>query len=212
MTSELQLSLTEGMIPSYLKLEGDRLYWSYASEAGTNRPLDHLLEDDAAFPDVETVQLQDGMTVEVISIESPRYVDPKRILDNFLRIKDGDDVLRFAKRYGVLELCAKGDPMKREHRRPFRSEDCFPEGWPSTPWHERVGDWLRYVNGANAILRIAAALDLNETSMASDWEQVVESCPGYFTDPTGASLQVPNAQRGLIEMAIQIWVLTAFSE
>ena len=77
--------------------------------------------------------------------------DPRRMLDAFVRIKDADGVLRFARRYGPLLLCSRGEHLGRDHR----GEGCALDVGP--PWDrgvESIEHWMRWVREARAIMRI----------------------------------------------------------
>ena len=198
--------LAEVDVPTFLSLEGDKLYHSYATEAGTSQPLDHLLATDEAWEDVESKELGGGWDSQVIRLVHHRFVDPKGMLDAFVRIKDGQGVLRFAQRYGVLGLCAKGHPPRPEHRGPwFYAEECIPEGWPNCPWHETVEHWLMYIGRANALLKIAAALHQSDTTLQSDWDQILAAFSGFIG---GGAFAQPtlDAQRGVLSLAIDDWL------
>ena len=100
-------------------------------------------------------------------------VSTDEMLDYFTRIKDGDGVLRFAKRYGTLSLCRHGY---------YRHEDVkeCPEP-PTSRFHlrgyeeallckEPLSGWFRHVEVFNSVLRVGAALHSNEIPSAADWQ------------------------------------------
>ena len=194
-------------VPKYIILEGDRLYWSYTVEAGTNRPLDHILAAAARSQEVEPWD-QDRVGFQVTPIHRPLSVDPMRMLDAFVRIKEGHDVLKFAKRFGVLELCAEGHIHPRELRKFMRrlSPECTPEGWSTTPWHERVEHWLSYVQGARAALRIATALHQEKPTQPSDWHEALAPFSILVDSEFTLNQESPQSQRGLLGMIIDRWL------
>jgi hypothetical protein len=205
--------LVEVDVPRYINLVGDRLYWSYAVEAETNRPLDHINATDEPLQDIKPRD-PGGVGFQVTPLQRPLSVDPIRMLDAFVRIKDGPDVLQFARKYGVLELCAEGDNHPRDLRKIMRrfSPECTPEGWPTTPWHERVEHWLSYVQGANSVLSIAAALyqddrdDRDELPRASDWHKALAPWRMLVDSASTLNQESPQSQRGLLGMIIDRWL------
>ncbi len=199
--------LVEVDVPKYISLEEDRLYWSYAVEAGTNRPLDHVLAADSQSQNVEPRDLG-RVEAHVIPISRSLSVDPMRMLDAFVRIKDGHDVLKFAKRFGVLELCAEGHIHPHELRMLMWrfSSECAPAGWPTTPWHERVDHWLSYVQGARAALRIATALHREKATQPSDWHEALAPWPMIVDSESTLNQESPQSQRGLLGMIIDRWL------
>ena len=72
-------------------------------------------------------------------------------LNAFIRIKTSDDVLRFARRYGPLNLCSHGRPPMHRGENQERSW-CAPCGW------ESIDKWLAYVGLARSCLDFAATL------------------------------------------------------
>ena len=104
-------------------------------------------------------------------------VSTDEMLDYFTKIKSGDGVLRFARRYGVLELCGHGHHRHEdatecpEPRRPSPVEypDDEAEGWL---FREPLSGWFRHVQVVNSILRVAAALRLDEAQSPEDWQTI----------------------------------------
>ncbi len=194
-------------VPSYISLDGDKLYWSYAVEAGSNRPLDHILANDERSQNDEPRDLG-GVEAQVIPITRPLSVDPMRMLDAFVRIKDGHDALKFARRFGVLELCAEGHIHPRDLRKYMRrlSPECTPEGWPENPWHERVDHWLSYVQGAGAVLRIATALHQEKPTQPSEWHEALAPWSILVDSESTLNQESPQFQRGLLGMMIDRWL------
>ena len=84
-------------------------------------------------------------------------VDPAGMLNRFIKIRSGRDVLRFAETYGPLMLCEHGLPVSHE-----QGDACLPLGWldqggPDDPG-EPLDRWHYYVSMARSILEVTTAL------------------------------------------------------
>jgi len=168
-------------VPGYLKLRGDRLYWSWY--------------------DPENVSTGLG----------PVEVNPKGMLDAFVRIEDSRDVRRFAGRYGVLEICRHGLPAS--HNRPYASGEatypsadidwCYPLGWERRrrPW-EPIGRWFHFRRQATALIKIGAAVRQGRRPDASDWAALYE---GLYAAPPHHDLPL-EAHRALLQSWINFWL------
>ena len=174
-------------------------------DADTQRPLDHLLSSDDSWPG------GDG-GISVIRVVSPTWVEPKRMLNAFVRIEDGSGVLNFARRFGVLELCAKGDPLRPDHRpnqlKHLAPPECIPKGWPKRPWHERVDHWLKYVREADGVVKIGSALRLGQQPAESDWDDVLSIMQGGSVTYTYNVSEIdPIYQYQLLGQAVDHWLM-----
>jgi len=109
----------------------------------------------------------------------PLFADPKGALDAFRDIRDGEGVLRFARRYGVLGLCEHGLPVSHNPPPvPAQEEEssrmCYPLGWGSGMYWEPIERWLHFVRVAMALVRIAARLHAETASDPGDWVTLYE--------------------------------------
>jgi hypothetical protein len=94
-----------------------------------------------------------------------REVSP-RMLNQFIRLTDGDSVLRFAKEWGTLAL---SDNL---------SSGADPSDWFYLPGRqslkmgvEPIFAWQYYSNRARAVLAVAAALKLGKLGDLADWSE-----------------------------------------
>ena len=167
-------------IPTYLRLTDGRLYWSVWSEideAGTRHPLDHLQRGDDRLGPFDPVEEVDDLRSKILRdtlSKGSHPGDTRGMLDAFLRIRSGSDVLSFAQRYGILSLCRHGEPIKNVIGMTCggsRGVPCRPNGWPDLCW-EPVEGWLRFVRHARAMLGIAAALHQGERPSGDDWARL----------------------------------------
>ena len=97
------------------------------------------------------------------------------MLDYFTRIKDGDGVLRFAKRFGVLSLCQHGYYQHEENKEcpepRLPSKLLPPDGEEERfLFKEPLSGWHRHVEVVNAILRVAADLHQFKSPSTTDWQ------------------------------------------
>lgn len=101
-----------------------------------------------------------------------RSIDGKILLE-FANLSIGDperqreDVLAFAYRYGVLELCHHGQPYRHMIR--GHGIICKPAG------REPLQVWFQFAREVAAILRISAKLRRDERGASADWEVLFPS-------------------------------------
>ncbi len=114
----------------------------------------------------------------------------KGMLDAFVRIDSPEDVVRFARKWGVLSIC--------EHNLPS-SHSVFP--WPAkwsppetcTSLRDSIGAWepverwLHFSSRARSVLSLAAAIHLGERGEDALWEEAAE---GTFllSSPNGPAI------------------------
>lgn len=189
-------------VPSYLELVGDRLYWSLwgkEDESGAMRPADHLFRSEGRSsldPSVEVSQLREVMVRDTIS-QRPEPEFTKGMLDAFLRIGGGDDVLRFAQHYGILELCNHDQPIMYGQSMKCTPRDwsvCRPRGWPHICW-EPIDGWLRFVRQAKAMVSIAAALNQGEPTKQTHWANLAWSDPKQPTSNSANKLAFSDQEK-----------------
>ena len=132
-------------------------------------------------------------------------INPKGILDAFVRIRDGKDIVRFARRYGVLGICEHGRPAAH-------SRACDPLGREEYRWWDPIDRWLAYVAQARAILDIAAKLYREKPVKPADWQPLDELVSWLY--PEGFSHEIqdhptwnnPRFQRAHVSVAVAAWV------
>lgn len=136
----------------------------------------------------------------------PLERDQRGMLDQFQRITDGRGVLKFARRYGVLQICEHGLPATHNPD-PLPSSGfsgCRPLGWNDAPW-EPVEQWLHFARQAAALLRIAAALHRDQRPDPSAWATVYEDQPdqrgyGWLSD-------APSVGRFNLADCVNTWLI-----
>jgi hypothetical protein len=124
------------------------------------------------------------------------------LLSDFLNVNSADDVLKFARRRGILGLCEKhGWPgwhsihdndfgrLKGRPCLPYRANDAC---------GERIDDWLLYATQARAVLNLAARLHQSQPGEAGDWAPL-----GLL--PRNCELSIA-AQRKWLAQFIDDWI------
>jgi len=208
------LPLFETVIPTYLKLKGDRLYWSISSienEDGTTRPTDHAnrnkVSPGSSDPSQEIKSLRNALARNSLRGYDPNFTT-KGMLDAFVRVREGNDVLRFAKRYGILELCEHSLPMANgSPSRCAAGYSCRPRGWPGLCW-DPIDGWLRFVRQAKGMLGIAAALNQGKTPDGIHWTNADHRDLSEETTTFGKYLSSEdlNFQQHLLARSIGEWL------
>ena len=108
--------------------------------------------------------------------ERPRDAVTVGALDAFIRLRSGQDVLRFAGRYGVLNICEHGVPASHNPMPPMAGfggyngpGGCFPAGWEHGLVREPIDAWFHFARQAAAMLRVGAALRQGQPGSPTDW-------------------------------------------
>jgi hypothetical protein len=131
--------------------------------------------------------------------EDFRIVDHKGMVDSFVRLKNAQDVLGFAERFGPLYLCVHGLPASHnpgDARTPWEP-GCALVGQTSG---ERIAVWLDLVKQAAAWLQIAGAIRAGNPVPESAWHDA-----GSWTTAPGHEQQEPDEWRRLKDPGDQ-WI------
>ncbi|GEM_PF-2565249 len=187
------LPIRKPSVPAVIELHEDHLDWS-----NPDGPL-------TSYTEIRVLPGSQGDNLELKNV--PTYertserveVDATGALDRFARLRTSEDVLRFARQYGVLELCEHGLPATHNPR--FLSIPLIglvqgPSLWvpvgvgvreePSflieergkRPWceglgSERIDTWLFWSRQAASILNVANALAKDVPTQQTDWEIIL---------------------------------------
>ena len=130
------------------------------------------------------------------------------VLVSAVRIGGGDDVLRFAQRYGILELCEHDQPIMYGRGKCVLKDGsvCRPRGWPGLCW-EPIDGWLRFVRQVKAVLAIAAALNQGERPDPIHWANQAWSNPeSFLRNGKSKSKAGLSYQRYLVSKAVGEWL------
>lgn len=92
------------------------------------------------------------------------------VLERFTRLADApvQEILAYARRWGVLALCEHGLPVTHDH-------GCRPRGWRDGAWYDgrdSVAVWRQFSRQARSILAIAARLHQRRVGSPADWQAV----------------------------------------
>ncbi len=103
-------------------------------------------------------------------------VDPKaNLLAQFIGLKaaPASRILQFAKSWGPLYLC-KHDLPSTHNRGAFNPRPCHPRGWSATAFRpiswEPIKAWRTFASRAEALLNIAAHIQLGKVAPIEEWE------------------------------------------
>jgi len=141
--------------------------------------------------------------------------NPDGMLDAFVRIETAEDVLRFATRWGPLDICAHGLPSS--HRTFQHSalefgepEPTLGECWTDGLWQSNKEDlefYLLYSRAARAILNLAAAAHQGALGEHEDW--IASGLPFYTREWMAEQVKVPGHLghgRFLISTLVSEWM------
>ncbi len=189
-----QLPVPMPTVPSVIELRDDYLYWSNPS---TTQPV--VQTEIFVFPNARG----EDPTEKHVPVQGLDFgaeaLDFIGALDRFARLRTGKDVLRFAQRFGVLDICEHGLPCTHNPRLlsiPLLGLIQSPSLWkpvevgieqdPSflivehgeRTWCESTGMeaieiWLFWSRMAAAILNITTALRRDVPTNRADWEVVI---------------------------------------
>jgi hypothetical protein len=181
-------------VPAIIELHGDYLCWSNASPPEV---VGHTAI--RLFPSAN----EDSQTVRGVpvyeSADQPVDVDFTGALGQFAKLRTGEDVQRFARRFGILEFCEHGLPATHNPRflsmpligliqspslwKPVevgieREPSFLIKGQGERPWCEPIGSeaiegWLFWSRMAASLLNVAAALTRNLPTHRADWETII---------------------------------------
>jgi hypothetical protein len=187
--------------------------WSYVMDVRLHK--DHLVWKDAQRKRVGRYWLLNGQVArQAIVIRQDAERDGRGILDEFRNLCDAGDeaILRYARTWGVLELCRHNLPSCHEFSLhvPLRLPDPMPtsdkpQGWnPNDPRQcvplrrEPLTTWRFFSAQARALLNIAADLQSVQLGDDSDWTMLLSE--GI------APARSVNAQRLCIRHLIEGWL------
>jgi hypothetical protein len=120
------------------------------------------------------------------------------VLDSFIRLRTASDaeILKFARRWGVLELCAHVLPA-------CHSKECLPMSHGAKPYCEPTAAWRRHADLMYTSLYAASQVILGQSRPAIDWEPVT----GLLTNFRDAELFKRtglSAERSKLEAVLNV--------
>lgn len=185
------LPLPRSTVPSIIELHGNHLHWTMGTPP-----------EPAGRTEIYIFPGASEETRRAKAFEYPKQepgVDTAGALDQFIKISTGEDVERFARRYGVLEFCEHRLPASHNPRpvsMPLIGLVSSPSVWipveagmarergflieerGERPWCEPIGieaieDWLFWARMAGSILNVAVAVRDNRPTSAEDWTAIL---------------------------------------
>jgi len=130
---------------------------------------------------------------------APQEVRAQRgMLDSFIRLRAGSDeqILKFARRWGVLELCTHVLPA-------CHSPDCQPMSCGDHRYCEPPGAWRRHAAMMYTILTAASQVLQGKVRSPIDWECVTGLFP-HFRDARLFKRSGIRAERQRVEAVLNI--------
>lgn len=131
--------------------------------------------------------------------ETPKEVDPRGALDRFLRIRTEDDILRFARRYGPLQI----RPVS------FKNSE-----WGERHWGETVANWFGAVSQARAVVLAILAMRGGKVVPNEAWSVFLEVEPlsdGRFPEGFEKTVQelrtIPHSGEPYLEADLVVSLL-----
>ena len=99
-------------VPSYVAIDEDKLIWSWLHPDAVDPYQGEIdFQKFVALTSVIPAETSSAdMGLEFLQQGRPHYKEPKGMLNAFTRIKNLQDVVRFARRFGVLGICHHGLP------------------------------------------------------------------------------------------------------
>ena len=142
---------------------------------------------------------------------APHRRPAKGMLDAFLRIGTVEDVVPFARRFGVLGCCDHYLPSTHGDRSVVGSRDaCAQMQFPfslGTPFHwEPIHVWLRLASGARALLNVVAAIYQNQDPVSDDWERAITTVCKPLPPGLVSALISPDLQQGTVCFVVGQWL------
>lgn len=104
------------------------------------------------------------------------------LLDGFMKLGDApaEQILAFARRWGVLGICVHGAPAS--HRPPSVPFDpavpsCMPQQLENGDYYESLISWRYFASATQALVNIAARLQNGGVGASADWRTVYQGSP-----------------------------------
>ena len=158
-------------VPPYVRLEEGRVYYSFAVKMWGEKvfPLDSLIRSEGPWEGASANEPPDairglGIGLRKHPVPEATWPDTKGMLDAFVSIQGEQDVEKFARRYGVLDLCEHDIPVIERH-------PCRPRGSPGLCW-EPAEVWIRMAKEARAVLNLASWINQDNPPAESDWSDI----------------------------------------
>lgn len=137
-----------------------------------------------------------------------RIDNTEDILLKFIRLHSGssDEILTFARKWGVLGICEHSFPASHNPPRMSKSKDhpaCKALRLNDGNYREPLERWRYYSRQARAILRIAARLHQGKIGLQEDWDAV------YYpetADPRAISDTDPGWDKLTLTLLVNDWL------
>ena len=167
--------------PAFIQLSGERLVWSVCPdlrELDVPEKIGRIKEPDrgAALWDWASNRMRKTNLSEILQ-------GGQSLLDRFVRLAYAhpQQILNYAKAFGVLEICGHGLPWT--HNPPFvhpsgeldHTSACVPHGEGRGPFFsEPLEVWRAFARLFRGILNVAAYLHLEKAGRLDDWKTIYD--------------------------------------
>ena len=164
-------------VPGYIDVRGKNLIWQWLDpdSSGKGYDFNKVLPMVIHIPrDHDTPDWPD----DFLKKERPYQSDTTGMLDAFVRITGATSALRFAKKYGMLQICRHGLPYSHA---PACLASSQRSGW-NPEWREPLEGWFHQAKRARAILGLSAAIQIGDerapVGSKDDWTFLYERREG----------------------------------
>jgi hypothetical protein len=134
-------------------------YLDNQGHLGRPVPFAHIVVPEEVWRDGDAIRWRRG-TARLQEIS-------RNMLNQFVRLRDGESVLRFATRWGVLALKTEIGPPDGGSLKIVQ-----PCGQSMDEGSDPIDAWLYYSRRARAVLNIAASLKQNKLGDLDDWSEI----------------------------------------
>lgn len=150
-------------------------------------------------------------------------IDTSGVLDAFVRVHDANGVLRFADKFGPLEICERHGlpsshhPLPRSLLQPGRGTACRSTVLrrDSLLYWEPLEQWFSFSRQARSILALAASLHGGSPGDRGDWQQIYKGVQLGTDVALGSDLAVGRVFLGMVvddwlavggvELSLHMW-------
>lgn len=182
----------------------ERLIWDLAGITDIHGSVDRPADIEVVRVPTE-IDLDGDRLVWTWSQDAYRTVRPDdRMLTQFVKLDDASDeqILRYARRWGVLEICRHNVPRTHKPLGPSLTdapdpvEWCESLGWPKDARWEPLEAWRHFAGQARALLNIVAQLRAGKPARYEDWNAVAQGARTYHGRVAGIEAELREVTIG----------------
>ena len=195
-------------VPGHIDVSGKHLVWRWMDPDSSGEGLDF----NKVLPMVIHIpkdQDTSDWPYEFLEKDRPYLSDTTGMLDAFIRVTEAKSALRFAKKFGVLQICRHG--LQYSHA-PACLASSQQSGW-NPRLMEPLKAWLHYSTSAPAILSLSASIQRgdegDEIGSRDDWTLLFRSRggKGSIDELMRAFSATPALAKTFLVTAINDWLV-----